>query len=234
MIVVVGRGYLGRSLHAAMSCQDAPVGALDAALSRDIESAAAVVWASGTKAVHACESDPAMAARLNMQAAAAAARRASGAFVYVSTDYVFDGERGGYSASDAPNPKTAYGVSKLRGEDAVLAACDRAVVVRTAHVIAHGCPWIEWLVGQLESGVRVDAWEDRFNTPTSIGVLGTGILSALREGRRGVIHCVGHKRQSRLELFRDIAEARGLNGALVVPGVCDNPLVPRDLSLVST
>lgn len=232
-MIVVGRGFVGRSLHAAMEFPGQPISAEEAAVSPAIEYASLVVWASGTKAIGACESDPAMAACRNMRAAAKVARRTGGTFVYVSTDYVFDGARGGYAANEAPNPKTAYGVSKVRGEDAVLAACPTVLIVRTAHVIADGCPWIAWLVDRLARGQTVEAWEDRYNTPTPVDALATGILDAVGEGRRGIIHVAGGRRVSRLDLFRTIAVLRGLDADLVVPGRCDNPLVPRDLSLVT-
>jgi dTDP-4-dehydrorhamnose reductase len=232
-MIVVGRGFVGRSLHAAMEFPGQPISADEAAVSPAIECASIVVWSSGTKAIGACESDPAMAACRNMKAAATVARRAGGMFVYVSTDYVFDGARGGYAASDAPNPKTAYGVSKTRGEDAVLAACPTVLIVRTAHVIADGCPWIAWLVERLAAGHTVEAWEDRWNTPTPVDTLANGILEAVGEGRRGIINVAGGRRVNRLELFRTIAVLRGLDPDLVVPGRCDNPLVPRDLSLVT-
>jgi dTDP-4-dehydrorhamnose reductase len=232
-MIVVGRGFVGRSLHAAMEFPGSPIGADEALASPAVEAAPVVVWASGTKAIGACEADPGMAACRNMRAAAKVAARVGGTFVYVSTDYVFDGARGGYAASDAPNPKTAYGVSKVRGEDAVLAACPNALVVRTAHVIADGCPWIAWLVERLAGGHMVEAWKDRWNTPTPVDTLATGILDAVGRGDRGVIHVAGGRRVNRLDLFRTIAVLRGLDADLVVPGRCDNPLVPRDLSLVT-
>jgi dTDP-4-dehydrorhamnose reductase len=231
-MIVVGRGFVGRSLHAAMEFPGEPIGSDEAAVSPLVPSASVVVWASGTKAIGACESEPGMAACRNMKAAAKVAARTSGTFVYVSTDYVFDGARGGYAAKEAPNPKTAYGVSKVRGEDAVLAACPNALVVRTAHVIADGCPWIAWLVDRLARGETVEAWEDRYNTPTPIDMLATGILDAVGGGLRGVVHVAGRRRVNRLELFRTIAVRRGLDPDLVLPGRCDNPLVPPDLSLV--
>ena len=196
----------------------------------------AVAIVGGWTAVDAAESDPDGAMRVNAEgpgalAALCAARAIP--VVHVSTDYVFDGARGGYAANEAPNPKTAYGVSKVRGEDAVLAACPTVLIVRTAHVIADGCPWIAWLVDRLARGQTVEAWEDRFNTPTPVDTLATGILDAVGEGRRGIIHVAGGRRVNRLDLFRTIALLRGLDSDLVVPGRCDNPLVPRDLSLVT-
>jgi hypothetical protein len=75
-MIVVGRGFVGRSLHAAMEFPGQPISAEEAAVSPTIEYASLVVWASGTKAIGECESDPAMAACRNMRAAAKVARRA--------------------------------------------------------------------------------------------------------------------------------------------------------------
>lgn len=231
--LVIGRGFVGRSLHAELGWPGLPIGVADAIASPQlVEAAPVVVFASGTKALQACEAGPKMAAKLNMTDAATLAKMAGGVFVYVSTDYVFDGARGGYTPDDAPNPKLAYGVSKVRGEDAVLAACPRALVVRTAHLMASGCPWIAWLVRRLSEGHAVDAWADRHNTPTPVGRLAGGILEALERDARGIIHVCGSRRVNRLELFRDIAAIHGLDPELVVPGLCDSPLVPPDLSLL--
>ena len=55
-------------------------------------------------------------------------------FVYYSTDYVFDGKGGPFGEDDPPQPLCVYGRSKHEGEQAVLAACRRAVVVRPSVV----------------------------------------------------------------------------------------------------
>jgi dTDP-4-dehydrorhamnose reductase len=231
--LVIGRGFVGRSLHASLGWEACPIGVLQALASpRRIQAAPVVVFASGTKDLAACEADPRMAAEKNLANAATLARLAGGVFVYVSTDYVFDGQRGGYGPGDTPNPKTAYGVSKVRGEDAVLAACPRALVVRTSHLMAAGCPWIMWLARRLAEGQAVEAWEDRHNTPTPVDRLAQGIVEALERDTRGIIHVAGSRRVNRLELFRDIAAIHGIDQERIVPGRCDSPFVPPDLSLV--
>src|SRR4030042_1395992 len=64
---------------------------------------------------------------------AVACRRADAALLYISTNEVFDGERGeAYTEFDATNPINAYGRSKLAGERAVSAMLDRCYIVRTA------------------------------------------------------------------------------------------------------
>lgn len=92
---------------------------------------------AGLSFVDYCEEHPdeAMAANRDGPAAAARAAEAAGAgFVYYSTDYVFDGKAGPFGEDDSPRPLCVYGRSKHEGEQAVLAACRRAVVIRTSVV----------------------------------------------------------------------------------------------------
>ena len=68
-------------------------------------------------------------------AVATAAERLGVPVVHISTDYVFDGSKTTpYVESDAPNPVSVYGASKLAGEQAVLEACRNSVILRTAWV----------------------------------------------------------------------------------------------------
>jgi len=103
---------------------------------------AAVVHAAAERRPDACEAAEAAAAAggaasdaeaLNVDAAWEAARaacRAGAAFVFVSTDYVFDGSAPPYAPCAAPRPLNAYGRHKLRGERATAAAHPGAVVLR--------------------------------------------------------------------------------------------------------
>ena len=92
---------------------------------------------AGLSHVDYCEdhADEAMSANRDGPAAAARAAAAAGAgFVYYSTDYVFDGVGGPFAEDDAPRPLGVYGRSKYEGEQAIVAACRRALIVRTSVV----------------------------------------------------------------------------------------------------
>lgn len=84
-----------------------------------------------------CEEHPDEAFAANLHgplAAAKAAARAGAGFVYYSSDYIFDGVDGPYAEDARPHPLGVYGQSKWEGEQAVLAALERALVVRTSVV----------------------------------------------------------------------------------------------------
>src|SRR6185503_15212111 len=98
-----------------------------------------VVHCAAWTDVDGAEADEAGALRLNADATghvAAAARRAGARLVAISTDYVFDGANpAGYVESDPTGPLSAYGRTKLAGEDAARAAHpDGTYVVRSAWI----------------------------------------------------------------------------------------------------
>jgi len=96
-----------------------------------------VICPAALSHVDYCEehSDEAFAANLHGPLAAAmAAARVGAGFVYYSSDYVFDGVVGPYAEDVRPRPLDVYGQSKAEGEQAVLGALERALVVRTSVV----------------------------------------------------------------------------------------------------
>ena len=102
----------------------------------------AVLHAGAMTDVDGCERDPEEAWRVNVGGSAHVARacRALGArLVAVSTDYVFDGTRGGYSEDDLPNPRGTYARTKRCGEEAALLLAPDAAVARVA-VVYSGRP----------------------------------------------------------------------------------------------
>jgi dTDP-4-dehydrorhamnose reductase len=97
-----------------------------------------IVNAAAYTAVDKAESEPELAFLVNEKAPAvlASAAAAIGAgLIHISTDYVFDGESSSpYLETDATNPLGVYGQSKLAGEAAVRAACQKHLILRTAWV----------------------------------------------------------------------------------------------------
>ena len=81
-----------------------------------------------------CEREPDLALALNCDVAAnnaAAARESASFLIHISTDAVFDGQRGHYSEGDSVSPFSVYGRTKLVGEEAVLRELPRSLIART-------------------------------------------------------------------------------------------------------
>ncbi|MFC3071431.1 dTDP-4-dehydrorhamnose reductase [Phenylobacterium soli] len=140
-----------------------------------------VVIAAAYTAVDQAESERELALRINAEtpgAIAAAADKAGAAVVHVSTDYVFDGEKGApYVETDPTNPLNVYGASKLAGEAAVLEACARATVLRTSWVVsAHGKNFVKTMLRVAAEGHPLKVVDDQFGRPTAAGDLAQFIL----------------------------------------------------------
>jgi dTDP-4-dehydrorhamnose reductase len=101
-----------------------------------------IVNSAAYTAVDKAESEPELAKQVNGVAPgilAKSAQRIGAGLIHISTDYVFDGQQSSpYLETDPTAPMGAYGESKLLGEAAVRAACDRHMIVRTAWVYGVG------------------------------------------------------------------------------------------------
>jgi dTDP-4-dehydrorhamnose reductase len=141
-----------------------------------------VVLAAAYTAVDLAESERDLAFTVNAETPAAIARAigADGpAVVQVSTDYVFSGEKGApYLESDATGPVNVYGASKLAGEQAVLAACPRALILRTSWVVSsHGKNFVKTMLRMAGEGKSLTVVDDQFGRPTAARDLARFILS---------------------------------------------------------
>lgn len=167
--------------------------------------------------VDACERDPARAHLVNALGAEALAKAAAGRgarMALVSTDYVFDGNKGHYREGDATQPLSHYGRSKLEGERLVMAALPGAIVARTSVVFGpHKNNFVKWVGRSLRSGTPIKAARDQWVTPTCADDVARQVLTLLEAGETGVWHTAGAERLSRLEMAQRIASFEGLDPA---------------------
>jgi dTDP-4-dehydrorhamnose reductase len=195
----------------------------------------AVINAAAYTNVEAAEDDPDRAYLVNATAAgwlAAAARDEGLAFVHVSTDFVFDGEKPGpYIEDDTPNPLSVYGASKLAGEQAVFSNHPAPLMIRTAWT--YGPAGTNFPVKILERAraatsivaetpgatvggdapvLRVVA--DEVGSPTYALDLADGLLALLAAGATGLFHLTGSGSCSRYDLALETLRLAGFT----VPG----------------
>ncbi len=182
-----------------------------------------VIHCAAATNVDWCEAHPEQAHRINAEGAgwvAAAARDVGAGLIAISTDSVFDGERGGYAESDAPAPVNAYARSKLAGERAVLAAHPGALVVRTNIFGWNAQPkrsLAEWTLARLEAGEDVPGWEDVTFNPLLVNDLGDLLLAAMELGLRGVYHFAGQNAVSKYAFAQGVARTFGYDEGRVRP-----------------
>lgn len=204
-----------------------------------------VVHAAACTDVDACESDPALALRVNAETTgrlAAAARKAGAAFVYISTEAVFDGQRGGYRETDATNPINQYAISKLAGEREALASHPKAIVLRIGLEgwRCTGRPaFVQWVVEGLRAGERRTICTDWRHTLIFAGNVADVIERLLNCGRAWgqVLHAGADRPASNWEIAQAAAATYGLDASLLVPITSDTLRLgaprPKDTSMVS-
>ncbi|MBU1363477.1 MAG: dTDP-4-dehydrorhamnose reductase [Gammaproteobacteria bacterium] len=145
-------------------------------------------------AVDKAEAEPALARAINGTAPGVfgeEAARLGALVIHYSTDYVFDGSKpGAYLESDAPNPQSVYGQTKLAGEQALQASGADCLIFRTSWVFgAHGANFAKTMLrlAAERDGLKIVA--DQFGAPTSAALLADVTAQVLgryqREGRAG-------------------------------------------------
>ncbi len=139
-------------------------------------------------------------------AAAAAAIGAS--VVYVSSDYVFDGAKAApYVESDQPAPLSAYGRTKLAGEEATVAANKRHFVVRSAWLFGIGGPnFVETMMRLAAHHGEVLVVRDQVGSPTYTWHLAYGIVRLIEGIEFGIHHMAAAGQCSWYEFARETFE----------------------------
>lgn len=154
--------------------------------------------------------------------AEAAARRGLG-FVHVSTDFVFDGTKAGpYVETDAPNPVSTYGASKLAGELAVMAAAPDALIVRTAWVFGPGGAGANFplkVLARASAGEHLQVVTDEVGSPTYTFDLARGALDLVATGASGLFHLTGSGSCSRFDLAVEVLHLAGRYDVPVQPAL---------------
>ena len=181
-----------------------------------------IVHSAALTDVDRCERKKDLAYRINVEGTrtiAEAARKAGSYLVYISTDYVFDGQRGLYREEEETNPVSYYGLSKLLGEQFCL---DQGCIARTC-VIYGSRPasgkvnFALWLLNALKSGKEARVVTDQFITPTLNSNLAAMVLEAADRHLSGFYHLSGASRVSRYDFACELARAFDLDRQLIIP-----------------
>ena len=154
-----------------------------------------VINAAAYTAVDRAEQERNQAFRVNADGArnvsrAAASRGAR--VIHISTDFVFDGNRGRpYRPLDPANPQSVYGESKRRGEEYVAEATDgAALILRTAWLYSRfGSNFVTAMLARMRDGRQLEIVADQIGTPTWASGLAKAIwLAAATTHLQGILH----------------------------------------------
>ena len=176
-----------------------------------------IVLSAAISGVDQCERDPQLAHDVNVVGArnvAAAARDAGARIVFLSTDYVFDGEASQPYEVDSPRRAVnIYGESKIAAEDEVRAITPSAVIARTSWVFGvHRVCFGTKALQQSEEKHELRVVIDKYNCPTYNRDLAQMLLGLIDRGASGVFHCCNAGAANWLEFAKGLAQAAGIEG----------------------
>ena len=249
ILITGGSGQVGHCLKAQLEgCAELSVpdsSALNIVDRRSVRQAVEtfrpdyIINAAAYTAVDKAESDAERAFAVNRDGArhlAEAAEAAGAAMLHISTDYVFDGAGGApYDEAAQTAPQNIYGASKLAGEQAVLAACRRAVVMRTSWVFgAHGQNFVKTMLrlGRERDSLGIVA--DQYGAPTAAADIAAALITIVRRHtpeqlaeRAGIYHYCGSPYASWFEFAETIFAEAAAQGVLAkIPAV--KPIATAD------
>ena len=228
-------GMLGTDLVAALASRGEPVTGMDRA-SLDVTDAAAVTDAvargrpdvvvncAAWTAVDDAEASEEQALAVNAGGAANLAAACAGLgtrLIQVSTNYVFAGEAGRpYAEHDVPAPRTAYGRTKLAGEQAVLSRLPGAgYVVRTAWLYgAHGSNFVRTMIRLEGQRPTVDVVDDQYGQPTWTADVAQQVIALVHSAAApGFYHATSSGQTTWCGLAREVFTLLGADPSRVRP-----------------
>ncbi len=195
----------------------------------------------------ACEENPQEAFAVNAMGVrnlAEACEALGCVFVQISTDYVFDGEKGeAYVEEDVPRPINVYGVSKLAGELLAQAICGRYYVIRVASLFgargrgSKGPNFIERVLGSAQRGEALRVVDDVTMSPTYT-VDAARVVRAIVEASApwGVYHITNSGECTWFRFALEILRQAGVEGKVLpttLGALASKPRRPRNSALVS-
>jgi dTDP-4-dehydrorhamnose reductase len=162
-----------------------------------------------------CEEKPHLAERVNVLGTKNLVQNFKGEFIYISTDMLFNGEKGEYKETDTPNPINNYGKTKLEGELHVQKYSHSYYIVRTNfygwNVNKNGASFAEWIYYSLKKNKPINLFYDYIYCPIYIEDLFIIIKQLLNKKQYGIYNAVGKDKVSKYDFGGLLAEKFELN-----------------------
>ena len=188
--------------------------------------------------VERCEADPRQAFAVNaigVRRLAMQCQQQKAVLIHVSTDYVFDGtKQSPYHETDTPRPLNVYGNSKLAGENAVLAECEQAFVVRVSGLYGHspcrdkgGVNFVQRMQALALERPEIRVVDDEILTPTHTRDIARQLLVLAQSQAYGLVHATAQGACSWYEFAQHVLQAAGYQGRLSKADPCEFPAKVR-------
>lgn len=182
-----------------------------------------IVHAAAITQPDACEQNPVGCWDTNVTASRFlldAATSVNAFFIYISTDFVFDGLNGPYKETDASGPVNYYGSSKLAAEKSVMELATEWAIVRTVLVFGNILSGnrsniISWVKENLQNKQPIKVVSDQLRTPTYVDDLVKGILLVMEKRATGIFHISGAELMSPYDMAVATADYLQLDKSLL-------------------
>lgn len=193
-----------------------------------------VIHAAAMTQPDECEQHPIECWNVNVTATRfllEAAEKINARFIYISTDFVFDGVNGPYKETDEPGPVNYYGSSKLAAEKSVMESDLQWAIVRTVLVygnilLGNRSNVISWVKDNLMNGKAIKVVSDQLRTPTYVEDLAKGILLVVEKNATGVYHISGEEEMSPHDMAIATADYLQLDKTLMTKVHADTFMQP--------
>ena len=196
-----------------------------------------IVNAAAYTAVDRAEGEEDAAFAVNFRAVKELAREAKaidGLLIHFSTDYVFDGEKPApYVETDAPNPLSVYGRSKLEGERAVAATGCRHFIFRTSWVYAPtGRNFLHAILAAAKTKPELRVVNDQHGAPTSSTAIAAAVAQVLAKPElsrmaSGLYHLSAGGQTTWHGFASAILQAQGIKTPVLAIGSHEYPVAAR-------
>ncbi|MFC1768259.1 SDR family oxidoreductase [Nanoarchaeota archaeon] len=166
-------------------------------------------------------------------------KKANCKLIYISTDSIFDGEKGDYSESDVPNPLHVYGETKVKGEEECLKANEDSLLLRTnmfgRNFVSNKLSFVDNVIKTLSEGKEFNGFVDAKFCPLFVGTLSKYIIDLYERDQRGIMNCASSEKLAKFDFVKLVAKEFGFDENLVkqssITSVCGDVKRPKDTSL---
>ena len=184
-----------------------------------------VIHTAALTNVDYCEEHREEAKKINVEGTrnvALACEEVGAKLIYVSTDYVFDGEKAPYKEEDVPNPINYYAQTKLEGERIVQSLEIEYAIARISVPYGWHTPnqhknYVTWLIEKLRNGQTVTIVTDQYNTPTLVSNAAEAILEIWKQTKSGRFHVCGKECINRFDFAIKVTQIFSLDKKLIQP-----------------
>ena len=170
-----------------------------------------IIWSAGQKNVKLLEQDFSIAEKNNIKPIKTIINfqqtvNKDVQFIFISSDYVFNGYKGNYSDVEKPNPDTNYGKSKYIAEQLIKEKSKLYSIIRVGSILGRGSKFFDWLVEELNTKLSIDLY-DEIISPTPLEMVYLALERCIEKNLIGIFHISGNINISKFQIGLELKES---------------------------